>query len=559
MFPRPETEIMTSSQSDTFSTPQWARDAVWYQVMVERFRDGEAANNPDPMRPWTSEWYTPSPWEGTDGQTFYKYFVFQRHYGGDLQGLQQKLPYLKDLGVNALYLNPVFQANSHHKYDTTDYRHIDASFGAGGSDYEDTIKNEDLLDPSTWTFSKSDLIFLDFLKEAKRQGFKVIIDGVFNHVGTAHPAFRDVQERGHESPYADWFAITSWTPFDYEGWAGFKELPAFRKSPEDGIASRMAREHIFAITRRWMDPDGDGDPSDGVDGWRLDVPSEVPMPFWEAWRKLVKSINPDAYITGEIWDRADAWLDGKTFDAVMNYQFAQTAFAWIGNNQQRISPTEADQRLLDLRNSYPPNVNHILMNLADSHDTDRAVSKMFNPDRSYDDQNREQNDETYNGSKPDERSYRKTRLLALLQVTYLGAPMVYYGDEAGMWGSDDPNNRKPMLWKDLEPYDVPEDNHVMEDHLAFYASILNLRGSHSALRDGSFKTISTHDQNNTWVFMREDDHEQILVALNASDNDAAIDLPDLPEGWTPIHGTNEPPTSGITIPALEGRVWARKT
>jgi len=199
------------------------------------------------------------------------------------------------------------------------------------------------------------------------------------------------------------------------------------------------------------------------------------------------------------------------------------------------------------------------MNLADSHDTDRAVSKMFNPDRAYEDENREQNDESYNGAKPDACAYRKARLLALLQVTYLGAPMVYYGDEAGMWGSDDPNNRKPMLWSDLQPYDAPEDNHVMEDHLACYTSILGLRAGHSALRQGSFRTISTHDQDNTWVFMREDENERILVALNAGDADAQIDLQDVGEGWTPIHGTEEAPTPTTTIPALEGRAWAQAT
>ena len=557
MFPITETGLMPANQPHNFDTPEWARDAVWYQVMVERFRDGEGSNEPDPMRPWTSEWYAPSPWEGADGQTFYKYFVFQRHYGGDLQGLRQQLPYLKELGINALYLNPVFQAESHHKYDTTDYRHIDSTFGAGGNDYQNTISKEDLLNPSTWTWSQSDLIFLEFLKDAKSQGFKVIIDGVFNHVGTAHPAFKDVQEHGPDSPFADWFSIKSWTPFDYDGWAGFKELPAFRKSPENGIASKVARDHIFAITRRWMDPDGDGDPSDGVDGWRLDVPNEVPMPFWIEWRKLVKSINPQAYIAGEIWDRAEAWLDGRTFDAVMNYQFAQTGFAWIGNDHKRISPSEANQRLEDLRNAYPSNVNHVLMNLADSHDTDRLVSKMFNPDRSYDDENREQNDESYNGNKPDDRSYRKARLMALLQTTYLGAPMVYYGDEAGMWGSDDPNNRKPMLWKDLEPYDSSEDNRVMDDHLGFYKNILALRTNHSALRSGSFATILTHDEHNTWVFMREDEHEHVLVALNAGDEDAVIDLPELGEGWQQVLGSGEgaPPT--ITVPAINGRVWSR--
>ena len=139
---------------------------------------------------------------------------------------------------------------------------------------------------------------MEFLRTAKAKGFRVIIDGVFNHVGTAHPAFVDVQKNGQSSPFADWFSIRSWDPFEYDGWAGFGELPAFRKNDEHGLASESLREHIFAITRRWMDPDGDGDPSDGVDGWRLDVPEEVPMAFWVEWCALVRSINPEAYIVG---------------------------------------------------------------------------------------------------------------------------------------------------------------------------------------------------------------------------------------------------------------------
>ena len=159
-------------------------------------------------------------------------------------------------------------------------------------------------------------------------------------MGTAHPAFVDVRANGRESRYADWFDITSWEPFAYEGWAGFGELPAFRKDQTHGLASETARRHIYDITRRWMDPDGDGDPSDGIDGWRLDVPNDVPMAFWYDWCDFVRSINPDAYITGEIWSRADEWLDGRSFDAVMNYQFAEPALAWIGNKDKRIPPSE---------------------------------------------------------------------------------------------------------------------------------------------------------------------------------------------------------------------------
>ncbi len=548
-------------------TPDWAKHAIWYQVMVERFRDGEDANDPSPMKPWTSPWYEASPWEGADGQTFYEYFIFDRHYGGDLQGLREKLPYLRELGVDALYLNPIFQASTHHKYNATDYRHVDEHYGTGAPDFQETIAKEDLNDPSTWTWSGSDLVFLDFLKEAKRLGFRVILDGVFNHVGTAHPAFIDVRERGVESPFADWFSVRSWDPFEYDGWAGFGELPAFRKSAEHGLASRTLRDHIFAVTRRWMDPDGDGDPSDGIDGWRLDVPEEVPMPFWIEWCEFVRSINPDAYIVGEIWKTKPEWLDGRTFDAVMNYPFAEIAFDWIAQRDRKIPASEAARRFAEHREAYPAEVTYALQNLVDSHDTDRLVSKIHNPDRSFDSGNREQDDPSYDGSKPPAEAYARARLIAFLQMTYPGAPMVYYGDEVGMWGSDDPNNRKPMLWKDLEPFAEPGQA-VMDEQLAFYRDAIALRRAHSALRTGSIETILTDDAQDVMAFVRADDAEEILVVLNAADAKATVTLPVEGEGWTPIFGGTTaagfPGVDGteddfptVEVPGLSGRAWVR--
>ena len=543
-----------------FMTPDWAKDAVWYQIMVDRFRNGDPTTDPDPVRPWRSRWYEASDWEGADGQTFYEYFVFSRLYGGDLAGLREGLDYLKELGVNALYLNPIFEASSHHKYNTTDFIHVDQHYG-GGLDYDDAAASEDLLDPSTWTFTASDRAFLEFLREAKSRGFRVIIDGVFNHVGTAHPAFVDVRANGRDSRYADWFDVTSWEPFAYEGWAGFGELPAFRKDETHGIASESARQHIYDITRRWMDPDGDGDPSDGIDGWRLDVPNDVPMVFWYGWCEHVRSINPDAYITGEIWHRADDWLDGRSFDAVMNYPFAEIALEWIGNRDRRIPASEAERRFAELRLAYDPEVTYVLQNLVDSHDTDRLVSKLKNPDRDYDRGNREQEDPTYDGSKPGPEDYRRARLIALLQMTSVGAPMIYYGDEVGMWGADDPTNRKPMLWKDLEPYEQPADNFVMEDHLDFYRRAIALRNAHPALRRGSIRTVLVDDEQDVWVFLREFDDDVLLVAINASGREARVPLPadPLPEGdWSLAFGAGRAAESAppeLVLPPLAGRVW----
>jgi glycosidase len=524
-----------------FRTPEWARNAVWYQIMPDRFRNGSKDNDPNPVRPWTSEWFTPSEWEGKDGQTFFKYFVFSRLYGGDFQGVQEKLPYLKDLGVNALYFNPIFQSPSHHKYDAVNYLHVDEHLGAPG-DYAEVAASEDLLDPTTWKWTRSDRVFLEFLKAAHAQGFKVIIDGVFNHVGRQHPAFQDVLKNGKHSRYADWFDVTSWEPFQYNGWAGHDSLPVFKKSA-DGLASASCKQHVFNVTRRWMDPDGDGDPSDGIDGWRLDVPNEIAMPFWAEWRGVVKSVNPNAYITGEIWDRADAWLDGRHFDAVMNYQFAKPAIEWLFNKSKRIRPTQLDRRLAELRLAYPAAATYVLQNLVGSHDTDRVVSMALNPDRVYDHENRVQDSNPkYNDAKPGPEEYQRARLLALLQMTYIGAPMIYYGDEVGMWGADDPTCRKPMLWEDLQPYEKPDENFVMTEQLDFYKRAIALRNAHPALRTGDFQSLLADDRADVWVFSRFDARERLIVALNASTElrEVAVKLPERsPQNWSTVFGPSE--------------------
>jgi glycosidase len=275
-----------------------------------------------------------------------------------------------------------------------------------------------------------------------------------------------------------------------------------------------------------MDPNGDGHPGDGIDGWRLDVPNEIPPAFWIEWCALVRSINPEAYITGEIWDRADAWLDNKRFDAVMNYPFARAAVAWIFDRERKITASAFDRRLAELRLAYADNTAFVLQNLIDSHDTDRVASMAMNPDRDYDHDNRVQDSNpNYHNEKPSPEAYARARLVALLQMTYVGAPMIYYGDEVGMWGADDPTCRKPMLWEDLQPYDQPADNHVMTRHLAWYKSVIKLRNEYEALCVGSFRTVLADDDKDVWVFERSTSSERLWVALNASSHHAEIALP----------------------------------
>ena len=514
----------------SFETPDWAKNAVWYQIFPERFRNGNPDNDPPRTVPWTHEWYKPyRPAKAKDtdpDRNFvetgdFESFIYDRRYGGDIQGIREKLPYLRDLGITAIYLNPIFLAESLHKYDASDYRHIDDFFGVRGS-----LKkiHGETTDPSTWQWSESDRVFLDFLREAHRLGFRVIIDGVFNHVGRDFWAFRDVLKNGKNSPYADWFDITSWKPLHYKAWdKDDGSLPRLKHDDALGLC-KPVREHLFAVTRRWMDPDGDGDPSDGIDGWRLDVASDINANFWRDWRKLVKSVNPDALIVAELWEESREWLDGRTFDAVMNYPFARACQKFFVNNKKAITPTQLEHQLDDMLGWYAPQVNYVLQNLFGSHDTDRPASMFMNPDIPYDRANRLQdNGPKYNPAKPTSECYRRFRLMVTFQMTFLGAPMVYYGDEVGMFGADDPSNRKPMLWADLMPYDDPAER-IETEVLDHYRRMIAIRNTYPALRLGLFQPLAADDARGVFAFARTLDDQTVVVVINNSDHPRGLNV-----------------------------------
>jgi cyclomaltodextrinase / maltogenic alpha-amylase / neopullulanase len=522
-----------------FQTPDWAKTAVWYQIFPERFRNGDPNNDPPRTVPWTHEWF--KPYRGhekgarKDSRTSseppagdfveegnFSSYIFNRRYGGDIQGIQEKLPYLRELGVTAIYLNPIFLGESLHKYDASDFRHIDDFFGV-----KDSLRKitGETTDPATWKWSESDRVFLDFIKEAHRQGFKVIIDGVFNHVGRDFWAFKDVVKNGKDSPYAGWFEIKSWEPFHYVAWDGDDgHLPKLKHDEAKGLAEPI-REHLFAVTRRWMDPNGDGDPSDGIDGWRLDVAGDINANFWSDWRKVVKSVNPDAYIVAELWEESRAWLDGKTFDAVMNYPFARACQKFFVNKKKAIKPAAFDKQLRENLSWYLPQVNYVLQNLLDSHDTDRAASMFMNPDLEYDKANRLQdNGPDYNPARPTPECYHKLKLEVMFQMAFLGSPMVYYGDEVGMYGADDPSSRKPMYWEELMPYDDPDERIVpgLRDH---YRRMIAIRNTNPALQLGSFETLLMKDSLRMYAFARTLGNDTIVIVLNNSDKPHKLDVP----------------------------------
>jgi glycosidase len=513
-----ETAAYSTPMQTDFETPDWAKHAVWYQIFPERFRNGDPSNDPDKVEKWTSKWFDTHP--GETGK-FYN-DVWSRRYGGDIQGIRQELPYLRKLGITAIYLNPIFQAWDLHKYDTTDYRHVDEHFGVKG-DIEQLQGETD--DPATWQWTASDKIFLDFLAEAHRQGFHVIIDGVFNHVGRRFWAFQDVIKNGRDSKYADWFDITDWTPgenapFHYHAWDGDNgALPAFKKDSQLGIV-HGPREHIFAITKRWLAPDGD--PSKGVDGIRLDAPEGIAHPFWVEWRNLVKTTKPDAYISGEIWGWAQSYLSGGEYDGVMNYRFAELSQKAFVNQKTALSISELNSGASQLIFNYPFQAALVNQNLFDSHDTDRVASMFVNPDLPFDGADRiEDNGPHYNPAKPNDQQRARMMQEVSWQMTFVGAPMIYYGDEAGMWSPDDPSNRQPMIWKDLEPYDDPEVKFDQEK-FDWYQRLIATRNHLPALQTGFFHPVKIDDAKNIFVYSRDLGDQHAYVVINRSSESAAV-------------------------------------
>lgn len=527
------------------STPDWAKGAVWYQIFPERFRNGSPDNDPIKERvmdsiefdwqvhPWASDWYKLQSWELERGLDFYS-MVFDRRYGGDLLGVAEKLPYLEDLGVDIIYLNPVFESPSLHKYDAATYHHIDNNFGYDRDGDWVTIQSEK-EDPETWTWTPADQVFLDLISKAHKMGIRIVIDGVFNHCGDTFWAFQDVIENQDKSTYKDWFEIVSWddpaTPdtneFDYKSWWGVKSLPVFRED-ENGLVEPV-KNYIFSITRRWMDPNGDGDPSDGVDGWRLDVAQDVNPKFWEEWNALVKSINAEAITIGEIWQEAPEWIVKKRFDAVMNYPFAYAIVDFFIDDKTGISASEFDGRLQKLRRTYPDETNHILMNLIDSHDTDRVASMIVNRDRDYNQQAGLRDNPEYDPRRPNAEQIKIQKLIAIFQMTYVGAPMIYYGDEAGMWGGKDPDCRKPMLWQEftyeketylsVRPDLHDEDENIYNPELyQHYKKLIEIRHANPALRQGIFLTRLIDNDRNIYGYSRKLQNEEVIVVLNNSRN-----------------------------------------
>lgn len=535
------------------TVPQWAKSAVWYQIFPERFRNGDPSNDPklkdiigaDPaempkewqIHPWGSDWHKLQPYEVKNGEPELWKHILRRRYGGDFQGIIDKLDYIKQLGFNAIYLNPVFDSPSLHKYDGASYHHADPNFGPDPEGDRRLIESENPLDPSTWVWTKADELLLKLIKECHKREIKVILDGVFNHMGVTSFAFQDLLKNQEKSPYKDWFIVKSFndsvkgTVFDYEGWFGVKSLPEF-KEDANGIV-KGPRDYIFAATQRWMNPKGEGI-ENGIDGWRLDVAFCVGHKFWKDWRNHVKSINPEAYLTAEIVQPPQEvlpYLSGDEFDGEMSYNFAfACAEFFFDPKGKNISPTEFDQKLRELREIYPGGIPYVVQNLFGSHDSNRLGSYILNRGigkyrnwGEYFNLSQASSNKNYNTSKPGKEEIRLQKLFILFQMTNVGAPMVYYGDEVGMWGANDPDCRKPMIWDDIQYEDT--DVSINSDLFDFYKRAISIRRNNVSLNIGDFQTLITNDSENLYAFMRSSAKQKIVVVINNSDSDKVIQLP----------------------------------
>lgn len=430
-------------------TPNWVKDAIFYQIFPDRFALGKPQKN------------YPNYWQSSNLESWENLPSLQKYKGGNFWGVIDKLDYLQDLGINAIYFTPIFQSTCNHRYHTHDYYQIDPLLGGNDA-------------------------FLEFLKQAHKRDIKVVLDGVFNHVGRGFFFFNDILENGPHSPWLDWFKIEGWplsaydgsSPANYASWLNNRALPQFNHS------NPLVKEYIMQVAEYWL--------NQGIDGWRLDVPNEVTdVGFWQEFRTRVKAINPSAYIVGEIWVDARQWLDGNQFDGVMNYLFTAPTMAFCGGDRilreyvetppyypyPAIKAEEYQRKIEKLLNLYHWEITLTQLNLLASHDTARLLS-------------------IANGD------IKTVELCTLLLLTFPGAPSIYYGDEIGLEGGLDPDSRRsfpePKSW-----------NHHLLD---YHKKLIKLRHQYPALRRGKYQVLWAKE--NIYIFSRTLNEQKLIIAIN---------------------------------------------
>ncbi len=513
-----------------FSTPSWIQNSAVYHIFPDRFRNGDITNDwcragnttgcpslygASPasnlaFTTWNSQVCDPrqpSPCPNNYGSQF---------FGGDLKGIENKLDYIKGLGFDAIYLNPIFKARSNHRYDTDNFLAIADELGG-------------------------DAAFASLVSAANQRGMKLILDGVWNHM-SQDSEFFDYYHRSPvvgaceslASPYRSWFNFFNnnapCTTADYEGWFGFGGLPALTEN--NAVKDFFYRTPTTNVTQYWYDR--------GAGGWRFDVAPDISHQWWNEYRGFAKTYKPDGPLIGEIFPDASQYLAGDQLDGSMNYRFRKNALGFAravdwsdndNNGSNRIlglSPSQFDASLRSIREDYPVPAQRAMLNLLDSHDTNRALYSLTAP-----------------GDSGLTQAKERLKLAALIQFTYIGAPMVYYGDEAGInapslgnspggLAEDDPYNRAPYPWADEagnQNIYGPADTGLIN----FYTSLGAIRRRSKALRTGDFKTVLTGDttaaatDDSTFAYARVDGNEKVLVVLNngAASNSAALPVADL--------------------------------
>ena len=424
------------AEEDLYEEEKWLQESIIYQIFPDRFCNGDNSKNIEGTLSWGK------------GKVNTKSM-----YGGDLRGVIEKLSYLKELGVNLIYLTPVFKSTTNHKYNTRDYFDIDPQFG--------TINEA-----------------RELVEKAHNNGIKIIFDAVFNHSGSDFFAFKDLIKNQQQSKYKDWYFIDSWPVSQakdkyYTFANGCENMPKLNTNNEE------VKEYLLSVGEYWIK-------EIGIDGWRLDVCDEVGHGFWRAFRKRIKNANKNTIIIGEIMHEANSFLKGDQLDGIMNYPFKNAIIDFFGKNI--INAREFLDIMAENRVLYMDSIIRQMWNLIGSHDTKRIYNEC-------------------------EGNINKIKLAIAYQFLYIGVPYIYYGDEIGLDGEDDPDNRKCMIW---------DEENQNKDLLNFYKMMIKLRKANKELIYGDFEEIYCKDD--LLAFKRVLKDTNILVLFNNSDKDEAIEL-----------------------------------